>query len=53
MKAIITLIVSLLIMFISCKGLLLLIPVEYTPLPKVEHIEQQKTLGSTYIDLNK
>jgi hypothetical protein len=53
MKAIITLIVSLLFMFISCKGLLLLIPVEYTPVPDVEYIEQQKTFGSTYIDLNK
>lgn len=53
MKAIIILIVSLIFMFLSCKALLLLIPIEYTPVPNVEHIEQQTTSGITYIDLNE
>lgn len=53
MKSIIILIVSLLFMFFSCKALLLLIPIEYASVPKVEHIEQQTTSGITYIDLNE
>lgn len=53
MKPITILIASLFFMFLSCKGLISLIPIEYTSVPNIEHIEQQTTFGVTYIDLNK